>query len=41
MLDGFFDHGWMRPMRWEHPLWECFAALSVWQISKVRHGKYL
>lgn len=28
MLESFFDRGWMRPMRWEHPLWERFAAFE-------------
>lgn len=27
MLDSFFDRGWM-PSRWEHPLWQQFAAFE-------------
>ncbi|MDI5935990.1 Hsp20/alpha crystallin family protein [Halomonas kalidii] len=27
MLDSFFDRGWM-PSRWEHPLWQRFAAFE-------------
>ncbi|TDN99188.1 MULTISPECIES: Hsp20/alpha crystallin family protein [Halomonas] len=27
MLESFFDRGWM-PSRWEHPLWQRFAAFE-------------
>ncbi|WP_018717159.1 Hsp20/alpha crystallin family protein [Arhodomonas aquaeolei] len=34
-LDTVFERGWMRPFRWEHPLWERIAGGGEGRIPRV------